>query len=318
MREHSTRRLRAPWIPLVLATAAAMALSLSLTAGSTAAPHGNKHGKTHKAKKRKAKARRAVAPVSGIYDACTMADGHAKPPHDCASRLTAMRAGGFQVVLNYWSDSMSVEDNLAYADLAQSLGMKVIWNLANYDRAAEVELELVRATSTHPATWGYYIGDEERPDERPQVAHLSGAVRSLTGKPLLYVSRPNPSLMKPFRKLADYVGPDSYPHGPFDPPTCQTARWASKLAPRNPVMVLQAYSWSIDYPDFNPDWPGAGEMRQMRNQAVRCGRPRLIMWFCFHCITDYNPNPDAYWRDVAWAANGVNLGSTYRVTSLDV
>jgi len=45
-------------------------------------------------------------------------------------------------------------------------------------------------------------------------------------------------------------------------------------------------------------------MRQMRNQATRCGRPKLLLWFCFHCITDYHPNADAYWRDVAWAANG--------------
>jgi hypothetical protein len=137
----------------------------------------------------------------------------------------------------------------------------------------------------------------------------------MTQKPLMFVSRPNPSLMKPFRKLADYVGPDSYPYGPFDPPTCQTSRWASKMAPRNPVMVLQAYSWSIDFNDFRPEWPDAGQMRQMRNQATRCGHPKLLMWFCFHCITDYNPDPDSYWRQLAWAANGVSLGPNDRMSA---
>jgi hypothetical protein len=84
----------------------------------------------------------------------------------------------------------------------------------------------------------------------------------------------------------------------------------------NLAMVLQAYSWSIDYPNLSPDWPSAGQMRQMRNQATRCGRPKLLLWFCFHCVTDYNPNPDAYWRDLAWAANGVGLNPTYRMTSV--
>ncbi len=54
-------------------------------------------------------------------------------------------------------------------------------------------------------------------------------------------------------------------------------------------------------------------MRQMRNEATRCGNPKLIMWFCFHCITDYNPDPDSYWRQLAWAANGVNVGPNYRM-----
>jgi hypothetical protein len=220
------------------------------------------------------------------------------------------------VVLNYWTDLMSVEDTLRYADKAASLGMKVIWNLGGYDGTSlDQKLDTVRTTASHPGTWGYYIGDEVRPEDRWQVAQLSRAVRDLTRKPLMYVSRPNPSLMKPFRKLADYVGPDSYPQGPFDPPTCQTSRWGSKMA-RNPVMVLQAYSWSIDYPEMSPDWPSADEMRQMRDQATRCGDPKLLMWFCFHCITDYNPHPDSYWRELAWAANGTDLPPTYRMSSI--
>jgi hypothetical protein len=317
MRRQSIPLPRATRPLLALAAGAALVFSLTFAAGAPAAnhhahKHGHKSGKHHK---KKGRARKASAPMSGIYDACSLSEPKRTPLPDCGDRLAVLHQGGFQVVLNYWTDSMSIEDNVRYADMAQSLGMKVIWNLAADGGPLESRLELVRATMNHPATWGYYIGDEVRPEKREQVAALSGAVRSMTQKPLMYVSRPNPSLMKPFRKLADYVGPDSYPYGPYDPPTCQTSRWASKMAGSNPVMVLQAYSWSIDFPDFSPDWPNAGQMRQMRNQATRCGNPKLLMWFCFHCITDYNPDPDSYWRQLAWAANGVSLGPNYRMTS---
>jgi hypothetical protein len=312
MRKHSIPRPRASRPLLVLAAAAALVLSLSSAAAAPAAPkaHPHKHSKRHK----KAKARKASVPLSGIYDACASSEPKTQNPvPDCGDRLAVLRQGGFRVVLNYWTAAMSIDRNLTYADQAESLGMKLIWNLGTEVLSLDQKLDLVRATSSHPATWGYYIGDEVRPENVGEVAQLSRAVRSLTNRPLLYVSRPNPSMMRPFRKLADYIGPDPYPYGPFDPPVCRTSRWASKMAPRNSVMVLQAYSWSIDFPDFQPDWPNAGQMRQMRNQATRCGNPKLIMWFCFHCITDYNPTPDSYWRQLAWAANGVDLGPDYRL-----
>jgi hypothetical protein len=295
--------------------AAALVLSLSFSATAPAAqkvPHKHKHSKRHKKAK---KARKASVPLTGIYDACSFSDPKGTVLRDCGDRLAVLRQGGFQVVLNYWSNSMSVDDNLEYADAAQSVGIKVIWNLDG-NNSFESKLDLVRATSSHPATWGYYVGDEVDPAERGQVADLSGAVRALTDRPLLYVSRPNPSKLRPFKGLADYIGPDTYPVGPIDPPVCQTAHWGSKIVKRNFTMVLQAYSWSIDYPNLNPEWPSAGQMRQMRNQATRCGQPKLLLWFCFHCITDYNRDPDPYWRDLAWAANNVTLDPSYRISSL--
>jgi hypothetical protein len=300
-------RLDSRPVALVLVTAAALLCSLSVAPGTSPAALGHKQGK----------ARKASAPVSGIYDACAYSDPLNMPLANCDDRLRAVRRGGFDVVLNYWSAAMSIDENLAYASKAASLGMQVIWNLSNYrDYPLDQKLELVGATASHRATWGYYIGDEVRPEDRAPVAQLSTAVRSITRKPLMFVSRPNRSLLKPFRKLADYVGPDSYPHGPFDPPTCRTARWASKLAPRNPLLVLQAFSWSIDYPNLQPQWPSARQIRGMRNAATRCGDPKLLMWFCFHCITAYHPHPDAYWRRLVWAANGRRLGPKYRFSSI--
>jgi hypothetical protein len=317
MRKHSTPRAGAA---LVLAGVVALVLALAAAAIAVAAPHahGHKHSKHHK----RGKAHKAGAPLSGIYDACSVSLPRPDDPlPDCAQRLAVLHQGGFRVVLNYVTDRMSLQDNLAYAAEAQAAGMQVIWNLGTYRNlnsgaavSIEPKLELVRATMNLPATWGYYIGDEH-PELRAEVSQVSSAVRSITNRPLLYVSRPSPSKLRPFKGLADYLGPDSYPVGPFDQPTCATARWATKMVRRNLTMVLQAYSWSIDYPSLQPDWPSAGQMRQMRNQAMRCGRPKLLLWFCFHCVTQYNADPNSYWRQVAWAANGANLGPNYRITA---
>src|SRR5262245_54767679 len=43
---------------------------------------------------------------------------------------------------------------------------------------------------------------------------------------------------------------------------------------------------------------------RMREAVLRCGGPKLIFWFCFHCVTDYHPNPALYWPNLVWAANG--------------
>jgi Ni/Co efflux regulator RcnB len=329
----STHALRPLRLLLAAALVALLTLSLASAVSATDAhaakskshkshrkSHRQKH-KRHRTKKRRA--HKASVPLTGIYDSCQVSSPQPKRAlPDCADRLTALSQGGFDVVLNYANGGSTIDDAVAYAQQAEQVGIKVIWNLATYHNLntgqnvpVGPKLDLVRATMDLPATWGYYIGDEH-PEDRPLVADVSSAVRNITNLPLLYVSRPNPSKLEPFKGLADYLGPDSYPVGPFDKPTCDTARWASRMVPNNLTMVLQAYSWSIDYPNLNPQWPSAGEMRQQRNQAMRCGDPKLLLWFCFHCVTDYNPNPDSYYRQLAWAANGVNLSSSYRISSL--
>jgi hypothetical protein len=297
-------------MPLARATTAVLILfAVGLAAIASAATHGRGHGhgnaKKHGHAKRHHKAKPRQARASGIYEACSYsAPKTSRPLSNCNDRLAAMRQGGFRVVLNYWTAGMSVRENLQYANRAAALGMRVIWNLSDYAVPPASKLELVRATASHRATWGYYVGDEVNPAHRADVTDLSRAVGSITRKPLLQVSRPKPSLLKPFARVADYVGPDAYPYGRRDPGVCQTSRWSTKVG-RNPVMVLQAYSWSIDYPELAPHWPTARQMRRMRDRAIRCGNPELILWFCFHCVTDYHPRPGSYWRQLAWAANGV-------------
>src|SRR3954447_8983980 len=189
---------------LVLAALATLGLMLATSSvagalGSDAiAQAAAKHHKKHKKhKKKRARKASAVSPVSGIYDSCSygQSDGDMLP--DCGDRLMALHLAGFQVVLNYRTADMSTEDALRYADDAASLGMKVIWNLSAYHNLntgqavpVDSKLDLVRATMDHPGTWGYYIGDEH-PEDLPQITELSKAVRNITNRPLLYLSRPN-------------------------------------------------------------------------------------------------------------------------------
>ncbi len=278
MREHPTPipRTRLPILLIVLvAVAAAACVGHGPPPLRRATTHGYHKSKRHKRPSAESlrsperHLRRVLGPGLEAHPASEL--------HGSARTLQ----GGFQVVLNYWSTSMTVADNLVYANNAAALGMQVIWNLADYRNGSLAsKLDLVRATSSHPATWGYYIGDEVRPENRgrrsPALRRHSQPDQEAAALRLA----PEQSLMQPFRKLADYIGPNDYPYGPWDPPVCQTSRWSYRMG-RNPVMVLQAYSWSIDFPDFQPDWPSAGEMRRMRNQATRCGQPKLLMWFCF-------------------------------------
>src|SRR5262245_6424817 len=114
---------------LALALVALLVLSLGSVAVAATHGHADKQSKHHKQRK----ARKAVTPLSGIYDACAVSspnDRDALP--DCGDRLAVLRQGGFRVVLNYGTAGMSMEDNLAYAAEAQAHGMQVIWNIGTY------------------------------------------------------------------------------------------------------------------------------------------------------------------------------------------
>jgi len=298
---------KTPCSSLTLASAVVVLISVALTRG--APPAHAVHTPAQQLAHRSTDGDVAAVPKSGIYDACSMGAPEGQLLPDCGLRLSAISQGGFDLVLNYSTGSMSIADNLAYAALARSRNLQLVWNLSDYRQPLPAKLDLVRATASHPATWGYYIGDEVRPDDRGQVKQLSSAIRAITPKPTLLVSRPKPYLLRPFAKLVDYLGPDTYPVGGSDPPVCETSRWGTAAA-RNPVIVLQSFSWSIDYPGMPTQWPSARRMRRMREAALRCGRPKLIFWFCFHCVTDYHPNPALYWPNLVWAANGTKPAAT--------
>src|SRR5262245_54526318 len=199
---------------------------------------------------------------------------------------------------------MQPAEAVRYANEAGAAGIKVIWN--PWTSANTWRGDWVDVVKTHPATWGFYVGDEAQPgsQEANQVRSLSQLVRHQTDKPTLYISRPGRKALRPFLDVASHAGPDCYPIG-------KPASW-SKPDPqrmgnepggaKKMAFVCQAFSWSVDYPD-QPElpWPTPEQMSAMRRAVMRRGHPDMLLWFCFHCITDYNPPGGswAYWDGFA-------------------
>ncbi len=267
-------------------------------------------------------------PPQGLYEGC--APGAAGG--DCIARLARIRAAGFRYVLNYSAWYGSPAEVLAYADAAAALGLRLIWPLnhpawrgltglaATYatlaesgvssDRAPLADAEFldsaINLVASHPATWGFYIGDEVPPEEAGLVAGLSATVRRLApDKPQLYVARPGAALLEPFASFADIAGVDTYPVGSGDPSVRQAARGARAIATEAGVqtaMVLQAFSWSQYQPTANPPrYPSAHSLRAMRDAAIRHADPSLILWYSYQDILR-SDRPQQHWCELAWAA----------------
>ena len=121
---------------------------------------------------------RAALPPQGVYEQCAPAT------QDCGARLQAIADAGFQYVLNYTAWYGSAEQVRQYADEAQAAGIKVIWplndhawrdgtDLRSYYRYlgpdcpcstnAQFKQWALGLVKDHPATWGFYVGDELSP-----------------------------------------------------------------------------------------------------------------------------------------------------------
>src|SRR2546421_13005938 len=114
----STRSPQSARLLAALALAIALLFSLTLATTSASAAHKSSHAHKSGKHKKKKKARKAsAAPLTGIYDACSYSDPkNSVPVPDCTDRLAVLRQGGFQVVLNYWTGGMSIQDNVRYAN----------------------------------------------------------------------------------------------------------------------------------------------------------------------------------------------------------
>ena len=163
-------------------------------------------------------------------------------PEDCGARLKTIADAGFQYVLNYTAWYGSAEQVRQYADEAQAAGIKLIWplndhawrdgtDLRSYYRYlgpdcpcssnAQFKQWALGLVKDHPATWGFYVGDELSPTSQniSQTKALANEVKSIApNRPTLYVTIPNDngvltSQLEPFEQTADYVGADYYPVG---------------------------------------------------------------------------------------------------------
>jgi hypothetical protein len=249
-----------------------------------------------------------------VYEGCSPGwDGDA-----CIERLVRIRAAGFRDVLNYSAWYGSTADVLRYADAAAALGLELIWPLnhpawrgldslgATYPGLAPDLGGTVELVADHPATWGFYIGDELPASEAWRVRRLSATVRELApAAQLLYVARPGTARLAPFARFVDLAGADTYPVGSSDPPVRRAARSAyaaASAAGANTAMVLQAFSWSQYKQDaLPPRYPNARTLRTMRDAAIRHAHPALILWYSYHDILR-SDDPRRRWRDLVSAA----------------
>lgn len=265
----------------------------------------------------------AALPPQGIYEGCAPE----APGGACAARLATIRAAGFRYVLNYSAWYGSPAQVLAYANAAAALGLKLIWPLnapawrdlgslgTTYPSLAERHTELsneelarlaIGLVADHPATWGFYIGDELPPEETSRVRALSATVRLLgPDKPQLYVARPGEAQLQPFLPFADVAGVDAYPVGSGDPHVWQAARGARAVAAAAGVrsaVVLQAFSWSQYRPaSLAPAYPSERTLESMRDAAIRQGEPSMILWYSYQDILR-SDHPQRRWSELTRAA----------------
>jgi hypothetical protein len=272
------------------------------------------------------------APLQGVYEYCAPANS----ADGCLGRLRQIAAGGFGAVLNYAvfdSDQAQLE---RYIGAAVHLRIKLIWPMddspwwgnqsltAAYPKLAagcdcqgrnafvKYVVDLVRRS---PATWGYYMADEQPPQDAAKVVKFSHQLHALDPHhPRLAIAVGDDDvtrLLHPYAAAADVVGADTYPIGTGQPISRvdKIARGVASVAHathRKSAMVLQSFDWSA-YPDAltapSARWPTRREMREMRDLAIRYADPSLILWYSYFDITN-SAAPSKHWHDLLWAAFG--------------
>jgi hypothetical protein len=279
-------------------------------------------------------------PPQGMYDGCV------PTRESCLNDLNTLAAKGFKLIVNYdqlYGDSKS---QIAYADRAYALGMKVIWSIPYRDGRPDDWMidyypefssslrckdnyclieKFVNLVKDHPATWGYYVADEVRPEAYERMEKWSDLIKSLDpAHPRLYVTAGSNDPMEQYygfyskmNKLAEVFGPCYYPYGYIETgtkvseQTGETARhaqyWADKLSGKS-VIVLQAFSWSryAKVPLCFP-WPGCApfpsyeQMKAQRDQVLLNSTPEMILWWTYEDILKTD-NPTKHLQELADAA----------------
>jgi hypothetical protein len=272
---------------------------------------------------------KAALPPQGVYEQCAPAT------QDCGARLQTIADAGFQYVLNYTAWYGSAQQVRDYADEAQAVGLKLIWplndhawrdgtDLRSYYRYlgpdcpcssnAQFKQWALGLVKDHPATWGFYVGDELSPTSQnvSQTTALEQEVKSIAaGKPTMYVTIPNDNgvlttQLQPFAGVADYVGADYYPVGKADSMDgvsnyASETRQMTAGAGSNPIFVLQAFSWDSYEPSMADRFPTRSEMQQMRDMAIGSGDPQMLLWYAFNDVMR-SSNPTEDWENVKAAA----------------
>ncbi len=279
-------------------------------------------------------------PPQGLYDSCIPSSP------ECLGHLDILAAKGFKLVLNYGQLYGDTAAQIAYADRASSVGMQVIWPILYTAGTASDWLvtkypelgadsqctdnpcmirHIVNMVKNHPATWGYYVADEVKPEEYARMKPWTDLIVSLDpNHPRLFVTAGSNDPMEQYygfysymRDLADVFGPDYYPYGYIDEGTNLTRftgatashaqHWADKLGGQSAI-VLQAFTWAryadvplcLPWPQCAP-FPSFAQMKAQRDQTLLSSHPALILWWTYADILK-TENPAAHLDDLAAAA----------------
>jgi hypothetical protein len=313
----------------------AVTIAALLTASTTIAlarPSGHVH---RSAPVRRAGHLSSSIPAQGIYGYCAPAASE----DVCAGRLKKAADAGFTVVVNYEAFDADSAELKRYMAAAEQLGIKLIWPMkdrawwgsesltsaypklaancgcSSNDAFLRYVVGLVKGS---PATWGYYVADEQSPSDATQVAAFSRQLRALDpGHKTLAIAAGDDSvaqLAKPYAAAADMIGADSYPVGTGQPLdrvgfVGRQIRSVARATHRQSAMALQAFSWAC-YPDVGSwsqrQWPTRTQMRAMRDMAIRTAHPSLILWYSYFDIRQ-SPDASKHLSDLAWAATGDKL-----------
>lgn len=277
----------------------------------------------------------------GVYEECRLSDSA------CVDRLKQIADEGFKLVLNYSALlGSNPQQLLNYADQAEAAGIKIIWPLhipwfwdgtdltANYpeyvatcncsDNTDFINY-LMTLVKDHPATWGYYVGDELNPTVHQQWKAHTDLVHAIdpVHPRLLVQGTPANSLgnttLSTFADGVEVLGQDYYPIGvSYLVPLSQTGAVAQSVqaladrAGKQSAMVLQAFSWTqyypparcSPYPDCAP-YPTVDEMQQMLSMVLQNSHPQLILWYSYFDIRR-SDNPAAHWNDLVKAIRSIN------------
>jgi hypothetical protein len=257
----------------------------------------------------------APVPTDGfaIYESCGTSRG-------CFGRIDTIAGGGFKEVLDYslWDGNPSMQTFLTYADHANSVGMKVIWNFKDFWQTSvpfaqaypamaascgcstnsDFLTYVVTILRSHPATWGYYIADEPSASSHQEVKAVSDIIHHADpAHPRLFVglawsvSAVN-SLLSLYANTAEVIATDYYPIGKgLDVnSTGALAGAVQQVAAsygRSAAIVLQAHSWnhypqgSYAPPCVAAPYPTRNDMRTQLDQTLTKSTPRLILWYSY-------------------------------------
>ena len=253
-------------------------------------------------------------PTQGMYDWCNPANSADR----CASRLQRLSGAGFRVVMKMGPPSEADLPVLVqYADIANRLGMKVMWQLRD-EASDELLAKVVSTLRPHPATWGYYIFDEPAPTQGPAVAAFAARVKALdpTHPRLVMgcgVCRGGEASVSFLSGIDVTLGTDMYPVGeqaPDQPVVARRVRAAAaglrKVAGSRPtVMALQSWRWGDSHFDSQHSgigpasrFPTRREIEDQRNAAIEGGHPELILWFTLSQTIGWEPGQRPwYWAE---------------------